>query len=191
MPSPSVDLTKVDALILVDVQRDFCPGGRLPIPKGDEVVPVLNRWLDAARAARIPIVASRDWHPSNHVSFEARGGRWPVHCVQGSEGAAFHEGLAISDDVLVVSKGQLEDRDAYSAFDGTGLADRLRSMGVERLWVGGLAEDVCVRATVLDGLKAGFEVRLIDGGMKPVTEQGGRDARAEMRSAGATVATLD
>ncbi len=180
-----------DALLLVDVQLDFCPGGSLPIPQGDEIVPVLNRWIDAAVGEGIPVYASRDWHPANHVSFHSRGGTWPVHCVQDTPGAAFHPDLALPDAVTVISKAQEEDRDAYSAFDGTGLAERLRAAGSMRLWVGGLAEDVCVRATVLDALGEGFEVRIIEGGTRPVTSEGGHEAREEMRAAGALGASLD
>jgi len=180
-----------DALLLVDVQRDFCPGGSLPIPEGDAVVPVLNRWLEAAGAAGVRVYASRDWHPPKHISFADRGGPWPIHCVRETTGAAFHENLALPDDVVVISKAQDEDRDSYSALDGTDLAERLRTDGVQRLWIGGLAEDVCVKATVLDALREGFEVRLIDGGTRPVTVQGGREAREAMTSAGAQVGSLD
>lgn len=185
------DFSQHDALLLVDVQRDFCPGGSLPIPKGDEVVPVLNRWIGAAGAAGVPVYASRDWHPAGHVSFQDRGGPWPVHCVQDTPGASFHADLALPDAAVVVSKAQELDTDAYSALDGTGLADRLREAGVKRLWIGGLAQDVCVKATVLDALRAGFEVRLIEDGTRPVTEQGGREALDAMKEAGALVATLD
>src|SRR5690349_9197046 len=94
-----------DALIIVDVQNDFCPGGALPVPEGDRVVPVLNRWNEAASAGGATVVASRDWHPAGHVSFRERGGPWPPHCVQDTKGAAFHPGLRLPADVLIVSKG--------------------------------------------------------------------------------------
>jgi nicotinamidase/pyrazinamidase len=179
-----------DALLLVDVQVDFCPGGSLPIPQGDTVVPVLNRWLEAAATTGIAVVASRDWHPPHHVSFEPQGGPWPVHCVQHTPGAAFHPDLALPNHTIVISKAETESQEAYSAFDGTGLAQRLRDAGIRRLWVGGLAEDVCVKATVLEALREGFEVRLIEGGMKPVTESGGQQARELMFQAGAQPGTL-
>jgi len=185
------NFNQTDALLLVDVQRDFCPGGSLPIPEGDAVVPVLNRWIEAASVAGIRVYASRDWHPAKHISFADRGGPWPVHCVRETPGAAFHQDLALPDDVVVISKAQDEDRDSYSALDGTELAEQLRAAGIKRLWIGGLAEDVCVKATVLDALREGFEVRLIDGGMRPVTEQGGREAREAMTSAGAQLRSLD
>ncbi len=178
-------LTSQDALLVVDVQNDFCPGGALPIERGDDVVPVLNEWIDAAREAGTPIYASRDWHPEDHISFESRGGPWPRHCVQETDGAAFHPQLRLPDDAVIISKGQDVDRDAYSAFDTTDLADRLREAGVKRLWVGGLAQDVCVRATVLDAVKAGFEVHLISSATRPVDPENGRKAIDEMQQAGA------
>ncbi|HVS34470.1 MAG TPA: nicotinamidase [Gemmataceae bacterium] len=175
-----------DALIVVDVQKDFCSGGALPVPDGDHVVPILNRWIDAARKGGAVVVASRDWHPAGHVSFRQRGGPWQPHCVQNTVGAAFHPDLSLPADAGIVSKGTEPDRDAYSAFDGGPLADDLRRRGVRRLWVGGLAEDYCVRATVLDGLKAGFEVHLIPDAVRAVDVQpgDGRRARREMRQAG-------
>jgi len=176
-----------DALIVVDVQVDFCPGGALPVREGSQVVPVLNRWVEAAREAGVCIIASRDWHPPGHISFHERGGRWPSHCVQGTIGAAFHPGLRLASGVALVSKGTDPDRDVYSAFERTGLANHLRQRGVRRLWVGGLALDVCVRATVLDALKGGFEVHLIKDATRPVDVRGGWHAINEMREAGCIV----
>jgi nicotinamidase/pyrazinamidase len=173
-----------DALLIIDVQVDFCPGGALPIAEGDKVVPVLNRWIEAAQAKNIPIYASYDWHPLGHVSFKERGGPWPPHCVQGSEGARFHPDLRLPDSVVKIAKGVRFDHDQYSAFDQTGLAVRLRQDGIRRLWVGGLAEDVCVLATVLDARKEGFAVMLISDATRPVTPQGGEEARRKMRDAG-------
>src|ERR1700757_4198445 len=132
-----------DALIIVDVQNDFCPGGALPVAEGDRVVPVLNRWIDSAGRGRALIVASRDWHPRNHISFRERGGPWPVHCVQDTPGAAFHPDLHLPADALIRSKGMAPDKDNYSPFEGTDFTETLRRRGVRRLWVGGLAQDVC------------------------------------------------
>jgi nicotinamidase/pyrazinamidase len=184
---PEEILQPGDALIVVDVQRDFCPGGSLPIAGGDAVVPVLNRWIDRARSLGIPIFASRDWHPAGHMSFKPQGGEWPVHCVQDTAGAAFHPDLGLPADAIIVTKGDHQDRDQYSAFDTTGLADDLRKRGVSRVFVGGLAEDVCVRATVLDALKSQFKTYLIAGATKPVTAAGGKAAVEEMRKAGAVI----
>jgi nicotinamidase/pyrazinamidase len=183
----SMQLNAQDALIVVDVQNDFCPGGLLPVRDGDAVVPVLNRWIERARQGGAIIVASRDWHPRDHISFKARGGSWPEHCVQDSPGAAFHPALKLPEDALIISKGTALDQDNYSAFDGTGLRERLRQAGVRRVWVGGLAQDVCVRATVLDALAAGFETYLIQNATRPVDVYPGDGERAveEMLQAGA------
>jgi nicotinamidase/pyrazinamidase len=189
MSDPRQVLRSGDALIVVDVQIDFCPGGALPIERGDEVVPVLNRWITAAADAALPICASRDWHPRHHLSFRESGGEWPVHCVQDSPGARFHPELRLPVDTLVVTKGVRFDRDQYSAFDETGLATELRKRGVRRVWVGGLAQDVCVRATVLDASHERFDAIVIGDAMRPVTRAGGERANDEMRQAGACFET--
>ena len=182
-------LDRSDALVIVDVQTDFCPGGALPVPDGDRVVPVLNKWIQRARRSGAMVVASRDWHPPDHMSFAAQGGPWPVHCVQETDGAAFHPGLDLPDDAVIVSKGTDPQQEAYSAFQGTQLAPRLKAAGVRRLWVGGLALDYCVRATVLDGLEAGFEVHLIGDAVAAVNlnPDDGDKALRRMKSAGARI----
>jgi nicotinamidase/pyrazinamidase len=174
-----------DGLVIVDVQNDFCPGGALPIKEGDAVVAVLNRWIAAALAENVPVFASRDWHPVGHVSFKESGGPWPPHCLQDSEGARFHPDLMLPGSAVIVTKGVRFDQDQHSAFDQTGFAWYLRKRGITRLWVGGLAEDVCVLATVLDARKEGFEVMVIQNGTRPVTPEGGEKAAREMRKAGA------
>lgn len=174
-----------DALIVVDVQNDFCPGGALAIDGGDEVVPVLNRWIDAALSKDVPVYFSRDWHPVDHISFEQRGGPWPPHCLQDSEGAQFHTDLQVPDDAIKVTKGVRFDQDQNSAFEQTGLARQFREDGIQRVFVGGLAQDVCVLATVLDGCREGFDVALIDDATRPVTAKGGEDSRQKMHNAGA------
>ncbi|MDQ1335579.1 MAG: nicotinamidase/pyrazinamidase [Thermodesulfobacteriota bacterium] len=176
-----------DALIIVDVQKDFCPGGALPIPDGETVVPVLNKWIDAAVARNVPIYASRDWHPVGHMSFKERGGLWPPHCIQDSDGARFHPDLNLPGGSIKITNGVRFDKDQYSAFDDTGLAEELRREGIHRLWVGGLAEDVCVLATILDGCREGFEVTLITDATRPITPEGGESARKKMQDAGARV----
>lgn len=177
-------LQPTDALIVVDVQNDFCRGGALPVPDGDEVVPVLNQWIRAAKHAGTLIVASRDWHPADHVSFRERGGPWPMHCVQGTPGSNFHLDLQLPADAIIVSKATNRDQESYSAFGGTGLGDLLRQHGVSRVWVGGLAQDYCVRATALDAIREGFEVHLIMEATRPVSAEGGRRAIEELAAAG-------
>jgi nicotinamidase/pyrazinamidase len=185
MAEPGIALRNGDALIVVDVQRDFCPGGALPIENGDRVVPVLNRWIEAAIHRGVPIYASRDWHPRRHLSFVEFGGQWPPHCLQDSDGARFHPDLVLPQSAAIVTKGVRFDRDQYSAFDETGLASELLSRGVTRVWVGGLAQDVCVRATVLDARREGFDTMVIADGTLPVTPAGGENAAGEMQRAGA------
>jgi nicotinamidase/pyrazinamidase len=182
-------LDSSDALVIVDVQNDFCPGGALPVAEGDQVVPVLNRWIEQARRAGAMIVATRDWHPPNHGSFAAQGGPWPVHCVQETPGAAFHPNLALPDDAGIISAGIAPEDEGYSAFQGTDLAERLEAAGVRRLWVGGLALDYCVRATVLGGLEAGFEVHLILDATRAVNLSPGDGDKSlkRMKSAGARI----
>lgn len=176
------------ALVVVDVQRDFCPGGALGVERGDEVVAPLNRLIEEFLSRGEPVYKTRDWHPATTKHFAAYGGTWPAHCVQGTPGAEFHPDLSDDPRVEVVSKGT-GDEDSYSAFDGTGLAERLRARGVEEVWVGGLATDYCVKQSVLDALRAGFRVRALSGAMRAVNLQPGDDARAleEMRAAGAEI----
>lgn len=187
MNGPLEHLQEGDGLLLVDVQNDFCPGGALPIAEGDRVVPVLNRWIEAARQKGVPVYASRDWHPPGHVSFDGFGGPWPSHCLEESAGARFRPDLQLPENVVKVTKGVRFDQDQNSAFDQTGFAVRLRADGVRRLWVGGLALDVCVLATVLDARREGFAVGVIRPGTRPVTPEGGRKAIEKMRAAGAMI----
>ena len=174
-----------DLLLVIDVQIDFCPGGALPINAGNAVVPVLNTWIRHAHKQGLPLYFSRDWHPRNHISFEENNGHWPPHCVQDTAGARFHPDLDMPDEAIIVTKGTRFDQDQNSAFDQTGLADWLHRLGIKRIFVGGLALDVCVRATVLDSLEAGFETFVIETGTLPVTAEGGKKATAEMLNAGA------
>jgi nicotinamidase/pyrazinamidase len=182
-------LDSSDALVIVDVQNDFCPGGALAVAEGDHVVPVLNRWIDRARRAGALVVATRDWHPANHMSFAAQGGPWPMHCVQETAGAAFHPDLDLPEDTLIVSKGTDPGDEGYSMLQGTGLSSRLKEAGVKRLWVGGLALDYCVRATVLDGVEAGFEVHVLLDATRAVNLQPEDGAKSikRMKSAGAKI----
>lgn len=173
-------LSPGDALIVVDVQNDFLPGGSLAVPYGDDVIPVLNRYLAAFVQRELPIIATRDWHPPNHCSFQPYGGPWPSHCVAGSDGAAFAAALELpASSSLITLKGTQPEQDAYSAFDGTDLDARLRGQGVARLFVGGLATDYCVLYTVNDGLKAGYTVILLQDAIRAVNVRPGDGERAE------------
>ncbi len=178
-----------DALVIVDVQNDFCPDGALPIEQGNEIVPVLNRWIAAAVARHVPIYVSRDWHPAGHISFKEQGGPWPPHCIQDSQGARFAPGLRLPESVTKITKGVRFDQDQNSIFDATGLACELRLRGIRRLWVGGLAEDVCVLASVLDARRNDFEVVLIQNATRPVTVEGGEKARQQMHKLGVRIET--
>jgi nicotinamidase/pyrazinamidase len=184
MRTISVD-SQTDALIIVDVQNDFCPGGALAVPRGDEVVPVINRLLERHWLS----VATKDWHPAGHCSFESRGGPWPPHCVQGTAGAELHPKLDATKIRLVITKGSHPDRDAYSGFQGTELAKILRGKGVNRVVVCGIATDYCVRATAHDALQEGFEVLVLEDAIRGVEVQPGDSQRAldELRQAGAAV----
>lgn len=191
----------MDALLVVDLQNDFCPGGALAVPEGDRIVEPLNRLAGAFDR----VVATRDWHPPNHGSFETasvdpsawRGtdppSTWPVHCVQGTAGAELHPALDRSQLDLVVDKGQDPNSQGYSAFQDTGLAELLREGGVDRLYVGGLATDYCVKNSVLDARSHGFDVVLLEDAIRGVDVRQGDSAHAvdAMREAGAAVASSD
>ena len=186
-------LTPTDALLIVDMQYDFLPGGSLGVPKGNEVIGPINALIRLFREQGLPVLASRDWHPENHISFADRGGPWPPHCVAGTRGAAFSEELALPPDAVVVTKADTADVDAYSAFNGTGLAERLRAAGVERLVVCGLATDYCVLNTVLDARTNAFEVLVVSEAMRAVEVKPGDGERAiaEMAARGALVVRLE
>ncbi len=187
-----VKVDKQSALIVVDVQNDFCSGGALPVPEGDRIVPLINHYIDIFRSAEAPIFFTRDWHPRDHISFKGYGGVWPPHCVQNTWGAGFHPDLKLGKGDVVVSKGYDRLKEAYSGFEGTDLDERLRKLGVKRLLVGGLATDYCVKNTVLDGLKRGYEVFLLEDAVRGVDVNVGDSARAieEMVKAGAVKITL-
>ena len=180
-----------DALLIVDPQVDFLPGGSLGVPQGDAVLAPINRLIDLYRTHALPVYVSRDWHPAVHCSFADQGGPWPVHCVAGSDGARFADALQL-DDAVVVSKATTVEVDAYSAFNGTALANTLRERGIRRLVVCGLATDYCVLNTVVDGLAAGFEVLLATEAMRAVNVNTGDGERAlaRMLDAGATPVQL-
>lgn len=173
------------ALIVVDVQNDFCPGGALAVPDGDAVVGPVNRLASEASF----VVATRDWHPPDHGSFAEQGGRWPVHCVQGTPGADLNAGVDVDQIDEIVDKGQSRDTEGYSGFEATGLEALLRSHGVDIVDVAGLALDYCVRATALDAKRAGFDVVVHRDATRAVEVQPGDGERAveELRAAGVSV----
>ena len=184
------------ALLLVDVQNDFCPGGALAVPDGDRVIPVLNRAIDRFRAEGRPVYASRDWHPRDTRHFREFGGPWPPHCVSDSAGAKFHPELRLPSNVVVISKGQDRNDDGYSAFegktdDGRTLVEDLRARGVSELYVGGLATDYCVRATVLDARRAGIPVTVLTDGIAGIGRDDTARALEEMRASGASLEPSD
>ena len=187
-----------DALVIVDVQNDFCPGGALGVPGGDAVVPVLNRYAERFAAAGAPVFASRDWHPDKTLHFKAYGGVWPPHCVQGTPGADLHPKLVLPSGAAIVSKGMDPSEDAYSCFqaetgDGMPFAATLGELGVRRLFVGGLATDYCVKSTVVDGVHEGFEMVVLADAIAAVDLTPGDGAKAldEMRAAGAQMIRLE
>jgi nicotinamidase/pyrazinamidase len=187
-----------DALVMVDVQNDFCPGGALAVPEGDAVVPVLNRCAERFAARGAAVFASRDWHPARTRHFAAYGGVWPPHCVQGTPGAELHAGLALPAGAHLVSKGMDPEEDAYSCFQaraeaGGDFATLLATREIRRLFVGGLATDYCVKATVLDALRAGLAVVVLQDAVRAVDVKPGDGARAlaELAAAGAASAQLD
>lgn len=161
MSDNPVSLGPDDALIVVDVQNDFLPGGTLAVANGDAVIGPLNRYIARFRSANCPIVLTRDWHPKDHCSFQPQGGPWPIHCVADSKGAKFSTALDHDPHDLVISKGTAREPDAYSGFQGTDLIHRLRDRHILTVFIGGLATDYCVYHTVMDAIAAGFQIYLL------------------------------
>jgi nicotinamidase/pyrazinamidase len=176
---PDISVGPGDALLVVDVQRDFLPGGALAVVGGDEVITPLNRYLAEWRRQALPVFVSRDWHPPDHCSFRARGGPWPPHCVAGTPGAAFDPRLEVPPAATVISKGTHPDREAHSAFEGTDLVAQLHAASVRRVFVGGLATEYCVRATACDALDHGFAVVVLVDAIRAIDVQPGDGRRAE------------
>jgi nicotinamidase/pyrazinamidase len=177
------------ALIVVDVQNDFCPGGSLAVAQGDEVVAPLNKLMKEFLDRGEPVYKTRDWHPNTTKHFEKFGGTWPVHCVQNTRGAEFHPDLLDDPRIKVISKGFDESADGYSGFDGTELAKSLRDESVEEVWIGGLATDYCVKETVIGARQEGFKVKALADAMRPVNVNPGDGGKAleEMSAAGAEI----
>jgi len=178
-----------DALLIVDPQIDFFPGGALAVPQGDEILPLLNQWLAAAESNQISVYISRDWHPKNHCSFQEQGGPWPVHCVQDTPGAEFHPALKVPLAAKLINKADNPNFDAYSAFKGKtllgqDLTDDLYAQGIKKLWIAGLALDYCVYHSAMDAKAAGFEVHLLLKGTRAIDQQQATKVLKEMTAAG-------
>jgi len=190
--SADISLGRRFALLVVDVQRDFCPGGALPAPGGDRIIPAINAYLTEAQELSVPIYASRDWHPAVTTHFKPYGGPWPPHCVQGSAGAEFHPDLELPPGAIVISKGEDPERPGYSAFDGhtadgQSFLDDLRHRRVDRLYITGLTTEYCVKQTALDALRAGLHVIILTDAIAGINVSAGDVDRAqsEMAHAGA------
>jgi nicotinamidase/pyrazinamidase len=176
-----------DILFITDPQKDFMPGGALAVPEGDSIIPVANAWIKAAQQQNIPIVISRDWHPSNHISFLAQGGEWPPHCIQNTPGAAFHEDLVIPNTAIIVNKAFLPDKEAYSALDGVidtthqPLVEKLKQLAIQRVWIGGLALDYCVFYTAVDIRNMGLKCHIILPACRAIAENTKDQAMAKLK----------
>ena len=186
------------ALLVVDVQNDFCPGGALAVPEGDKIVPILNQHINLFSKNKFPIFASRDWHPGVTKHFKQFGGLWPVHCVQGTNGAQFHPALQLPNSARILSKGMDSKKDSYSAFQALDendqtFSDVLKDLHIQELFVGGLATDYCVKSSVLDALKFGFRTYLLTDAIKGVNlkKHDSKSAIQEMVAAGAHTVTVD
>ena len=161
------------ALLIVDVQNDFCPGGALGIKDGDKIIPAINKYIKIFAPKKLPIFASRDWHPKKTTHFKKFGGVWPVHCVQGTKGAEFHPKLKLPKEAILLYKGMDPRKDSYSAFqaedtNGMLLPNLLKMFGIEELYIGGLATDYCVKFTTHDAIREGFKVKILLDAIKGV-----------------------
>jgi nicotinamidase/pyrazinamidase len=188
----SISISKDSALLIIDVQNDFCLGGALAVPNGNEVIPVLNQYIQKFLNVPAPIFATRDNHPQNHFSFKENGGPWPAHCIQGTRGVEIHSDLALPYSAQIVNTGFEFNKEGYSGFEGTKLERMLKSLRIKRLFIGGLATDYCVKHTVLDGLKNRFEVAFLEDASRGVDVNPGDSEKAvkEMLKAGAKKITI-
>ncbi len=169
-------MKKNKALVVVDLQVDFCPGGALGVADGDKIIPTINKYVELFSKHQLPIFASRDWHPSETTHFKAFGGPWPVHCVQNTPGAEFHPDFRLPESAIILSKGTDPSRDGYSVFDAQDsdqkfFLELLKERKIKELYVAGIATDYCVRTTVLDALKQGFKVNVLIDAIKGVSPQ--------------------
>ncbi len=184
-------MSRKPALLVVDVQNDFCPGGALGVPDGDRIVPPVNRAIAEFERRGLPVLATRDWHPKVTKHFKEFGGAWPPHCIHGTKGARFHPDLRLPKDALILSKGMDPEQDSYSGFqayngEGRDLESVVRDLGVDEIFICGLATDYCVRATTLDATRRGIRIRVLGDAIKGVEVKPGDSEAAirEMRAAG-------
>ena len=188
---PRTEMSRRPALLIVDVQNDFCPGGSLGVPDGDRIIPRVNRTIELFTRRGLPVLATRDWHPAITKHFKEFGGAWPPHCIQGTKGARFHPDLRLPKDAVILSKGMDPDQDSYSGFQALSAAGRdlesvIHDFGIDEVFLCGLATDYCVRATALDAVRRGVHVRVLGDAIKGVNVKAGDSAVAvqEMRDAG-------
>ncbi len=175
------------AVIIIDVQRDFCEGGALAAADTSSLIEVLSKFIDNSRNRRELVVFTQDWHPDNHLSFEQNGGPWPIHCVAGSPGAELAPPLIARTGDLIIRKGTTLDDQGYSMFEHTGLANRLREYSVRSIGICGIATEYCVRATALDAIKAGFNVSVLTDLIRAIDPSEGETVISELKTAGARV----
>jgi nicotinamidase/pyrazinamidase len=187
-----LNINNKDVLIIADIQKDFLPGGALPIKEGDQIIPVLNDYAKIFNKANAKVLASRDWHPPKHISFTAQGGQWPPHCVHETEGAKFSPDLKLPVGTKIVSKATDSGKEAYSVFDGTGLGEELKSMGMKRIFIGGLATDYCIVNSIIDARKMGFDAVVLADATRGINVNPGDVDKAfeTMRRTGAAQVTL-
>ncbi len=187
-----LNIDSKDALIIADIQKDFLPKGALPVKESDEIIPVLNEYAKIFKKAEAHVIASRDWHPPKHISFQAQGGPWPPHCVKDTEGAKFSPDLKLPEGTPIISKATDSSKEAYSVFDETGLDKQLKDQGVKRIFIGGIATDYCVVNSVLDARKKGFDVVVLADATRGIDTTLGDVEKAfeTMKRKGAFLATM-
>jgi len=173
------------ALLVVDIQNDFCPGGALGVSEGDQIIPVVNKYVDLFLKNQFPVFVSRDWHPKDTKHFKQSGGPWPPHCVQNTKGAEFHPDFLVPDEAIILSKGTDPEMNGYSVFDAHDLEnkpfiDLLKEMGIDELYIAGIATDYCVRMTYLDAFKNSYKVNVLTDAIKGVDEQDSKHAIDEI-----------
>jgi nicotinamidase/pyrazinamidase len=181
------------ALVVTDIQNDFCPGGSLAVPSGDAIIPLVNQYIELFRSQGSTIVATRDWHPASHCSFHEHGGPWPPHCIQGTWGGQFHPALRLPAGCLIISKATDPNREAYSSFEETSLAERLRDVGATTMFITGFATDYCVKHTTLDACRLGFRAVVLRDAVRGIDATPGDSDRAlkTMQEAGAVIGSAN